>query len=127
MDLFEDKRAQYGLNNRVKTFVLEVFDFCDDFSDVDPVARNIKNQLCRSASSIGANLRAAWRARSDREYLAKLGIVEEESDETCFWLDLMKSREKWLIMHERAEELYKEANQLTAITVSLIKRKKEKT
>ena len=79
-------------------------------------ARIVGKQLLRSGTSVGANYRAACRARSRAEFIAKLGIVLEESDETVFWLELLL--ETGLLSHERLEPLVKEANELTSIFVS---------
>ncbi|MEL6835030.1 MAG: four helix bundle protein [Bacteroidota bacterium] len=124
LDLVEDREARYGVTERFKRFVLQVWAFCETVPST-ATGRNVVFQLTKSASSTGANFRAAFRARSDKEYLAKLGIAEEEGDETCYWLDLIRSYEKWDSLHESAEQLYHEADQLTAIIVSLIKRKKD--
>jgi len=119
----EEGKLTYGLRERIKRFVPDVWDFCDELPS-SPSGRNVNYQLMRSASSVGANFRAAFRARSDKEYIAKLGICEEESDETCYWLDLCRSRPKWKPYWDRASELHEESDQLTAIIVSLIKKKK---
>ena len=76
-------------------------------------------QLLRSGTSVGANYRAACRARSDAEFRAKLGIVEEEADESVFWLELIT--DSGLMKPPRTTELLKEAHELTAIMVSSIK------
>ena len=55
----------------------------------DTVTREIVRQLVRSGSSVGANYRSGCRARSDKEFIAKLGMVEDEADETMFWLELL--------------------------------------
>jgi len=55
----------------------------------DPILYNIRNQILKSSTSVGANYRAACRARSPREFYAKLCIVVEECDETIFWLELL--------------------------------------
>jgi four helix bundle protein len=81
--------------------------------------RAIGNQLTRSGTSVGANYRAACRARSKPEFLAKLGIVEEEADETCYWLELIIDGD--LIPKHRVDPLLAEANELTAIIVASIK------
>ena len=125
LDLVEDREARYGVTERFKQFVLDVWAFCETVPNT-PTGRNVVFQLTKSASSTGANFRSAFRARSDKEYLAKLGIAEEEGDETCYWLDLARSYDKWESIHQNANQLYEEADQLTAIIVSLIKRKKEK-
>ena len=76
-------------------------------------AHIIANQLGRSASSISANYRAACRARSHNEFIAKIGIVEEEADETAFWLGLIPETKNMEI--EKIASLLKEARELTAI------------
>jgi four helix bundle protein len=123
-NLVEDQEARYGLTERFKEFVLNVWAFCEKVPNTS-TGRNVVFQLTKSASSTGANFRAAFRARSDKEYLAKLGIAEEEGDETCYWLDLARSYKKWEPIHKEANQLYQEADQLTAIIVSMMKRKKE--
>jgi len=74
--------------------------------------------LLRAATSVGANYRAACRARSKAEFIAKLGIVEEESDECSYWLELLV--EAGLMKQERVADLVKEADEITAIVVSSI-------
>jgi four helix bundle protein len=79
-------------------------------------ARVIGHQLLRAGTSVAANYRAVCRARSRPEFLAKLGIVEEEADETVFWLEMI-TRSK-LIPSERVSALLDEARQITAIVVA---------
>ena len=79
----------------------------------------IGRQLVRSATSVAANYRAACRARSRKEFIAKMGIVEEETDETAFWLDLLG--ECSLAPTARLAPLFKEAGELLAITVASIR------
>ncbi|MGA2855285.1 MAG: four helix bundle protein [Candidatus Sulfotelmatobacter sp.] len=81
-------------------------------------ARTIGKQLLRSGTSIGANYRAACRARSRAEFVAKLGIVLEEADETVFWLELMQ--ESGILSAQKLTPLTQEARELTAIFVSSI-------
>ncbi len=123
-DLLEEQKKSYGLFDRCKEFVLEIWTFCDDIPD-SATGRNVTYQLTRSASSVGANFRAAFRGRSVKEYIAKLGIALEESDETCYWLELIQAYPKWSDLHAEAAVLHKEANELTAIITSLIKKKKQ--
>ena len=85
----------------------------------DRVAEVIGKQLLRSATSVGANYRAACRARSAAEFRAKLGICEEEADESIYWIELLVDAE--LIKRERVEDLLDEANQLLSIIVASIK------
>jgi len=86
------------------------------------VGRAIGDQLVRSGTSVGANYRAACRARSKAELAAKLGTVEEEADETCFWLELVI--EGALLPEKRVAALLDEANALTAILTSAVKTSK---
>ncbi len=79
----------------------------------------VSYQLLKSGTSVGANYRAAKRARSDREFIAKINIVLEETDETLFWLEIIKFK-KW-IKSEAFERLIKEADELTAIFTSTLK------
>jgi four helix bundle protein len=75
-------------------------------------------QLLRSSTSIGANYRAACRGRSRAEFVAKLGIVLEEADETVFWLELFQ--EGNIFPKEKLHDLVREANELVAIFVSSV-------
>jgi len=79
----------------------------------------IGKQLLRAGTSVGANYRAACRARSRREFIAKMGIVEEEADESQFWLDLPIAR--GVVDTDLAVSLRHEANQIVAITVTSIR------
>ncbi len=79
----------------------------------------IGKQLLRSATSIGANYRAACRAKSKADMLAKLAIVEEEGDETLYWLELLI--ESNLIPEPRLADLMRETNEILAMTVSSMK------
>ncbi len=76
-------------------------------------ARAIGSQLVRSGTSVGANYRAACRGRSKAEFIAKLGTVEEEADESAFWMELII--EGGLMEKSRVEPLLHEANELVAI------------
>jgi four helix bundle protein len=76
-------------------------------------------QLMRSATSVGANYRAACRAKSPADFIAKMGIVEEEADESIYWLELLI--ESGLTTAAAVERLMSEGSQLVTITVSSIK------
>jgi four helix bundle protein len=73
----------------------------------------IRGQLVRAGTSVGANYRASCRARSTAEFIAKIGIVEEESDESAFWLELII--EAGMLRASRVKPLLEEANALTKI------------
>ena len=97
---------------RTKTFGLRILNLVDHLPRTMS-GRAIGSQLVRSGTSIGANYRAACRARSRAEFAAKLGIVAEEADETVYWLEML--RDGKLIPEGKLSELLKEANELTAI------------
>ena len=122
MEIFDPEKP-YDLDKRIKAFVLEIFEFAETLPNT-AAGRNVQNQLVRCASSVGANYRAARRGRSGKEYTAKLGICEEESDESCYWLELCIET-KWEV-EKKAQPLLKEANEITAIIVYLIKKAKGK-
>src|SRR6266852_7761899 len=82
-------------------------------------ARVLGKQLLRSGTSVGANYRAACRARSRAEFIAKLGIVLEEADEAVFWLELLL--ETGILDHKRLDPLLREADELTSIFVSSLR------
>lgn len=83
----------------------------------------IGKQLIRSGTSVGANYRAACRARSKADFISKLGIVEEEVDESAFWLEIII--ESGIIDKKLVESLYSEADEITAMIVTSIKSAKK--
>jgi four helix bundle protein len=83
------------------------------------VARVIRNQLLRSGTTVGANYRAAARARSRADFIAKMGIVEEECDETLYWIDMLIELE--LVSGTSCKELRAETNEILAIVVASIR------
>ncbi len=85
----------------------------------NPTGQGIGKQLLRSATSIGANYRAACRAKSTADILNKLKIVEEEADETLYWLELIAEAE--LIPATRLTDLMQETGEIIAMTVASIK------
>jgi four helix bundle protein len=79
----------------------------------------IGKQLLRSGTSVGANYRAACRAKSTADFISKMGIVEEEADESIFWMELLIDSK--LVVRERLFDLMKEAGEIVSIIVSSIK------
>jgi len=75
--------------------------------------RVVGNQLIRSGTSVGANYRAACKGRSKAEFIAKLGIVEEEADESAYWMELIIEGD--LLKEELVQPLLDEANEIAAI------------
>ena len=83
-------------------------------------------QLIKSATSVGANYRAACRGRSTAEFMSKLNIVLEEADETCYWYELIEKLNSGNQEEER-KRLFNEANELTAIFAATLKTLKNKS
>ena len=103
------------LKQRTKDFALRVMKLVGALPE-NSVGRPIGNQLIRSGTAIGANYQAACRGRSKAEFVAKLGVVVEEADESCYWLELIIDGQ--LLNKRRVEPLLLEANELTAIMVA---------
>lgn len=100
------------LKARTKKFALRVMKLVDALPRTIQ-GRAIANQIIRSATSVAANYRAACRARSRAEFIAKIGVVEEEADETAFWLELII--DSALLTEARIRPLLSEAGELVAI------------
>jgi four helix bundle protein len=100
------------LKVRTKQFALRVMKLVDALPRTIQ-GRAISNQIIGSATSVAANYRAACRARSRAEFIAKIGVVEEEADETCFWLELII--DSGLLTEPRVRPLLSEAGELVAI------------
>ncbi|MGA3171927.1 MAG: four helix bundle protein [Chthoniobacteraceae bacterium] len=107
-----------ALKERTRQFAVRVMRLVDR-PPKRPAARGIGSQLVRCATSVGANYHIACRARSKAEFLAKLGIVLEECDESQFWLQLIIDAE--LMPSKRIQSLLDGAAELTAIFTSSIK------
>lgn len=103
---------------RTKRFAVEVIKLCRDLPATSE-GRVIAGQLMRAGTSVAANYRAACRGRSRAEFIAKLGVVLEESDESLLWLELIA--ESNLMPLSRVDRLLKEADELTAIFTASIK------
>ncbi|MCP4345387.1 MAG: four helix bundle protein [Desulfobacterales bacterium] len=103
------------LKDRTKQFALRIIKLVNALPK-SMESQVIARQLLRSGTSVGANYRAACRGRSKNEFIAKLGIVEEEADESAFWLELII--ESGLMKKELVIPLLKEADELTAIIVT---------
>lgn len=104
-----------ALIGRTKRFALEVIRLTGDLPK-QRAADVIGRQLLRAGTSVGANYRAACRARSRAEFIAKLGIVEEEADECIYWIDLLT--ESGLVADGPLAGLKGEANELLSIIVA---------
>ena len=91
---------QEELRDRTKRFALRIIKV---FRSLTPDAQILGKQLFRSGISVGANYRAAGRARSGAEFSAKIGIVLEEADETAFWMECLV--ESGIVKQERLNDL----------------------
>ncbi len=106
------------LKARTQTFAVGVIQFVDTLPRSNE-AQTIGRQLLRAGTPVGANYRAACRAKSRPDFIAKMKLVEEECDETIYWIELLRG-----LGDEQsgtASALKKEANEILAIAVSSIK------
>lgn len=110
------------LRLRTKKFALRVIRLFQSLPKTTE-AQVLGKQLLRCGTSVAANYRAACRARSKAEFIARLGIVAEEADESVLWLELLE--EANILKHERLEDIMKEAKELVAIFSTSLKTAKE--
>jgi four helix bundle protein len=103
---------------RTKKFALSVVQLVEALPRTQTAAI-LGRQLLRAGTSVGANYRAACRGRSLSDVVAKLGIVEEEADESIYWMELLV--EGRVVLPERVSALSKEADEILAMTVASIK------
>lgn len=111
------------LKTRFKNFAIQVILFSRNLPKGSEY-RAIQGQMIRSATSTGANYRAACRGKSKADFINKLKIVEEEMDETMYWLEILAG-----LLPECKDPItpiWKEANELLAITVASIKKARSK-
>ncbi|MEJ1974456.1 MAG: four helix bundle protein [Lacunisphaera sp.] len=106
------------LKDRTKQFALRVIRMTDTLPR-KMAADVLGRQVLRSATSVAANYRSACRARSRADFISKMGIVEEEADESGLWFELLS--EAGLVTGEKLADLQREANELTAIAVTSIR------
>jgi four helix bundle protein len=114
-----DRKYHRDLKERTMKFAVAGVTFYKGLPNT-PEAQVLGKQFLRSATSVGANTRSAFRGRSKREFIAKLGIVVEEADECGYWLELMGAVA--IVKPSDAASLLNEANELTAIFTSISKR-----
>ncbi|MEO5720511.1 MAG: four helix bundle protein [Chthoniobacterales bacterium] len=103
------------LKERTKQFALRVMRLVDAMPN-STKGRALAAQLVRSGTSVAANYRAACRGRSRAEFIAKIGVVEEEADETAFWLELIIADK--MLPEKKVSPLLTEANEIVAITAA---------
>lgn len=111
------------LKNRLKNFAVRIIKMADYLPN-SVSGKTIAHQIIRSGTSPGANYRAACIAKSDKDFINKLKIVEEELDETIYWLNLIS--ETGLIKPESLNSLQEEAKALLAIITRSIITKRNK-
>jgi four helix bundle protein len=109
---------------RTKTFALRVIQLVDALPRTR-VANVIGGQLLRCGTSVGANYRAACLARSAADFVAKMGIVEEESDESVYWMELLI--EARIMKETRLAALLNEANEILSMVVASIRTSRKKS
>ena len=103
---------------RTKSYALRVIKVVDALPR-DLVSKVLGTQLLRCGTSVAANYRAAARAKSNADFISKMGTVEEECDESLLWLELMVDAGR--VKSSRLESLMREGNELLAMTVASIK------
>ncbi len=116
-------RNTRDLKQRTKRFALDVIQFVESLPSGE-TSRVLDRQLLRSGTSVGANYRAAKRAKSTADFISKMGTVEEEADESAYWLELLMDSGK--VKPVQAQPLVREANELLAIAVASINTAKRK-
>src|SRR5216684_3763110 len=100
------------LKRRTKSFAIRIVKMFRSLPKTEE-ARVIGRQILRSGTSVAANYRAVCRARSKAEFIAKIGVVVEEADETVFWLELLV--QAGIVQQDQVEGILAEANELLAI------------
>ena len=106
------------LKHRTRTFAIEVIKLAKSLP-IDFVTSHIARQLMRSGTSVGANYRSSCRAKSEADFIAKMSTVEEEADETGYWLELLV--ETNAVSSKTVAAVMSEAEQLVRIAVASIK------
>ncbi len=105
------------LKARTKIFALAIIKLVSELPKTT-AGFELGKQVLRSATSVGANYRSSQRGRSRAEFISKLSIVQEEADETVFWLELIQESE--LSSKDTTAALLKEADELTAIFTTMV-------
>ena len=103
---------------RTRAFALRIIRLAESLPNT-PTGKVVRNQLLRCGTSVGANYRAACRAKSKPDFISKMGIVEEETDETIYWMELLIDAE--IVTRNRIADLLDEADQILSIVISSIK------
>lgn len=111
-NIVADKSKKFAV--RIVKLRKYLYDSCNE--------RILSSQICRSGTSIGANIREANRAQSTADFLAKLSIALKEADETAYWLELL--HETGYLEEKMFQSLYADCTELIKLLVSIINTKK---
>lgn len=122
MENFKSNGELKDLKDRTKEFSLRIIRLCQSLPR-NQETMLIGKQLFRSGTSVGANTRSAFRGRSKREFVAKVGVIIEEADESQYWMELLA--ESGMMRPEPLQPMIKEAGELVSIFVSIYKKNKE--
>jgi four helix bundle protein len=122
-DTVQRNLNQNYLKERTKRFALEIIKLVEKLPK-EKTSDILGRQLLAAGTSAGANHRAACRARSSPDFISKMGIVEEEADESIYWMELLI--DCGLIRKDEMSDLLNDANQILAMTVSSIKTARRK-
>jgi len=115
---------KFELQNRTKLLAIRVIKLTKTFQ-LSQEGKVISNQIIRSGTSVASNYRSACGAKSPKDFISKMGIVEEECDETVFWLEIIEELQMTIEIEE-LKTIKKEANEILSITVASIKTVKNK-
>jgi len=119
----ERNLSQNYLKERTKRFAFNIIKLVEKLPK-GRIADVLGRQLLAAGTSVGANYRAACRAKSSPDFISKMGIVEEEADESIYWMELLI--DSGLIQKNDINHLLNEANQILAMTVSSIRTARRK-
>lgn len=117
-EIQNSKLSPEAMKARTKQFAMRVIRVVQALPERNRTADVIGRQLLRAGTSVGANYRAACRAKSRADFISKMGTVEEEADEVLYWMELLI--ESNLVKKEKLESLMTEGNEIVAIVVSSI-------
>lgn len=117
-----DEKPRQDLRLRTKQFALRIIKMCSTLPNTR-AGRIMGDQIFRSATSVAANYREAYRARSRAEFISKLGDCQRELEETILWLELLGDSET--VKANKLTLLLEETNELMAIVTTIIKKSKD--
>lgn len=110
--------TEQQFRQRTKQYALRIIRLVESLPNTQ-TASTIGHQLLRAGTSVGANYRAACRGQSTADILSKLAIVEEEADETLYWMEVLVEAD--IVPEDRIRDLMKEGDEIVAMTVASIK------